>query len=79
MPDFTYTGDNPIDFIVVSVPGASFSLKPGDTISLEVDPNTPDLVPAVTASKNPAAPATVPDVAGDDLAPSQTTPAPEEQ
>ena len=82
MPDFTYIGETPIDFIVVSVPGASFSVKPGDTITLKVDPNTPDFVPAVNASKNasaPSAPATVPDVAGGDLDPSQTTPAPEEQ
>jgi|APCry1669190646_1035306.scaffolds.fasta_scaffold07720_6 hypothetical protein len=82
MPDYTYIGENPVDFIVVSVPGASFSVKPGDIISLEVDPNTPDFVPAVKASKTsaaPIAPATVPDVSGADLAPSQTTPAPEEQ
>ena len=82
MPDYTYTGDVPIDFIVVSVPGASFSVRPGDVVSLEVAIESPDFVPVVKGSKSspaPDAPATVPDVAGGDLDPSQTTPAPEEQ
>ena len=82
MPDFTYIGDTPIDYIVVGVPGASFSVKNGDIISLEIDPNTPYFVPAVKASKTsaaPDAPAIVPDVSGADLDPSQTTPAPKEQ
>ena len=78
MPDFTYIGDTPIDYIVVGVPGASFSVKNGDIISLEVDPNTPDFVPAVKATKTspaPSASVVIPDVAGGDLDPSQTTPA----
>ena len=82
MPDYTYIGDSPIDYIMVSVPGGSFSVAPGDVVSLEVAIDSPDFVPVVKGSKRtpaPDAPATVPDVAGGDLDPSQTTPAPEEQ
>ena len=82
MPDYIYTGETPVDYIAVSVPGASFSVKPGEVISLEVAIDLPDFEPVVTGSKStpaPSAPAVVPDVSGADLDPSQTIPAPEEQ
>lgn len=86
MPDFKWTGEEEVVFISLSANGSGVQLKPGETVTLDADPNIPGLV-SVTATAStpstpdsaPTSPAVVPDVAGGDVATSQTsTDAPKE-
>ena len=77
MPDFTYTGDLERVYITLSVDGHTLQVAPGDTVTLDVDPNLPEFqAVASKTSKKPSAPstvATIPDVAGADVATSDST------
>jgi len=88
MPDFQWNGDEEAVFISLSVNGSGVQLKPGETVTLDADPGIPGLDPvSITATASqlsdpapaPSQPAVIPDVAGGDVAPSQTsTDAPKE-
>jgi len=82
MPDFQYTGDTEQVFIFLSTDGHTVQVKPGDVVTLDVDPGIETLVAVTTPAKAskgdsaPVAPDPVPDVAGGDVAPA-TDPAQE--
>jgi len=68
MAEFTYTGSETLVFPDLAAPdGSTLVCKPGDTVTLADDPNTPLLVPVAAApatvapqtpSEAPSAPAT---------------------
>jgi hypothetical protein len=69
MPQFTYTGSETKVFPGLSNPdGTTLEVKPGDTVTLDADPQIPDFAPTaapkaapVPAAATPEAPQTAPE------------------
>ena len=62
MPQFTYTGSEVKVYPTLSAAdGSTLVVKPGDVVTLDADPNVPDLTAQASAVK--AAPAPAPEAA----------------
>ena len=58
MPQFTYTGSEVKVYPTLSAAdGSTLVVKPGDVVTLDADPNVPDLTAQASAAKAAPAPA----------------------